>query len=103
MTIRRDADLAPATVTGYSRGVVRALRTPSRPRLPESLPVAARAVHPDALELALSRAQGDATRLWFTEDGSVWVLNHTRAERCASMACPMCSPHRAASNQQRRT
>jgi hypothetical protein len=91
LTQHDTADLHPSTVTDYSRGAVapvhpRGRRPPAgswdRPRgvrIPAQL-----------LSSSLVAAGGDPNRLWFALDGSVYVLNHTRATACPSPACPAC-------------
>lgn len=43
-----------------------------------------------ALLRAARRIAGDDELLWVEPDGSVAVLNHPRAQRCRSAACPAC-------------
>lgn len=54
-----------------------------------------RAQVPEELLASAHRAAGgDSNRLWFADDGAVWVLNHSRGEMCISRACPACAPRR---------
>lgn len=90
MSVRRDTNLHPTTVSAASTGEVGPLpqRKSRRPGTFNS-PVA-RASVPDVLvAAAVEAAGGDTTRLYFAQ-GDVWVLNHRRGERCVSPACPAC-------------
>lgn len=104
LTAHDRADLHPSTVTGYSEGTVvpihaarrrrRAAGSWSRP--PEGVTVPA-----PLLSACLVAAGGDANRLWFALDGSVYVLNHTRATACPSPACPACADGRRTRDRRR--
>jgi hypothetical protein len=91
MTVRTVTDLAPSTVTDFSTGDVEPIHTSPADRVRPRLSVRARKVHAVALAVALDAADGDPNRLWFGVDGAAWTLNHTRADRCTSPACPMCT------------
>ena len=91
LTPHDTADLHPATVTAYSQGAVAPVHARRRRRVPGSWE-RPRGVHVPAqlLSSSLVAAGGDPNRLWFALDGSVYVLNHTRATACPSPACPAC-------------
>jgi hypothetical protein len=90
MTVRTTVNLAPATVTDVATGRVRALRTPRRTAA-APVPVATRAMPQRAVDAAMAAAGGNSSRLHFAADGSVWVLNHSRAVHCPSPVCPACA------------
>lgn len=100
-TVHDNADLHPATVTAYSTGTLTP-RTP-RPRAAGqwAAPVAGTHVPAALLAGCLAAAGGDPNRLWFALDGSVYVLNHTRATACPSPACPACADGRRTTHRTR--
>lgn len=96
-TVRDDASLHPQTVTDYSTGELQSRWSYYEGRRRArggrwNTPTARDQIDPGVLAAALRAAGGDSTRLWFDDDGSVWVLNHRRGETCPSPACPVCSP-----------
>jgi len=101
-TVHDDADLHPSTVTGYAAGTVSPVRPPApRARGQWAAPVAGTQVPATLLDACLSAAGGDPNRLWFATDGSVYVLNHTRADACPSPACPACQDGRRTTHRTR--
>lgn len=88
--VAHTADLAPVTVTGYSRGKVAGYRRRRAPRGQWVSPLVARQIPAPLLSSALDAADGDPNRLWFDEDGAVYVLNHTRETTCLGGGCPAC-------------
>jgi hypothetical protein len=91
VTVRTTTDIHPDTVTRVSRGQV---SVPRRPRAAKGTwygPVIERQIDDRLLAQAIETAGGDPNRLWFGDDGAVWILNHTRATKCISAACPPCS------------
>lgn len=95
MKVRDKMTLAPETVTDVSTGRVKRRRTRTPSEHPQA-PATARTMPAPARRTALGLADGDANRLWFDTDGSVWTLNHSRAERCSSPACPACKARKSA-------
>lgn len=92
MTVRTTTDIHPATVAAVAAGDVPRISLARGRRGTWNRPVARELVDRRALVKAIDLAGGDPNRLWFDRtDGSVWVLNHTRATRCTSPACPPCS------------
>jgi hypothetical protein len=90
--VAHTADLAPATVTGYSTGEIAGYRR-RRDRQGRWVDAVVRSQIDDRLLAgALEAAGGDANRLWFGADGAVWILNHQRGQTCPSPACPACHP-----------
>lgn len=92
--VAHTADLAPATVTAASRGFETFPRQRVRARRRTGgwvSPVVAEQIPDKLLYSAIKAAGGDTNRLWFGEDGAVWILNHTRETKCPSPACPACT------------
>lgn len=94
--VAHTASLAPATVTK----VAQAPKFETFPRQRQRArartkgwvsPVIAEQIPDDLLYSAIKAAGGDTNRLWFGEDGAVWILNHTRETKCPSPACPACT------------
>lgn len=97
MSVRTTTSLTSGTVTRVSTGEVpsAAVRRRKRPEAPDGVwnsPVARREVDYRLLQSSIDAAGGDPNRLWFANDGSVWILNHSRGEKCVSPACPACNP-----------
>ena len=91
MSVRTDTALHPTTVSAVSTGQVPVVRRRRSPRgVWMSKPETREQVPPALLASALEAAGGNANRLWFAVDGSVWVLNHGRMTSCPSPACPAC-------------
>lgn len=90
--VAHTADLAPATVTGYSTGEVAGYRR-RRDRHGRWVDAVVRTqIDGRLLASSIDAAGGDPNRLWFDDDGAVWILNHVRGEHCISPACPACNP-----------
>lgn len=92
MSVRTTTSLAPQTVTDVSTGAVPTIKPRSRDKGKWLDTVTTSHVPDRLLAGALEAAGGDANRLWFGPDGAVWILNHTRATKCPSPACPACNP-----------
>jgi hypothetical protein len=93
-SVRTSTSLAPQTVTDVSTGTVptRTKRTSWDGRGKWNAPLRRESVPDILLASALEAAGGDANRLWFGDDGAVWILNHQRGQTCISKACPACNP-----------
>jgi hypothetical protein len=93
MSVRTTTNLAPQTVTDVSTGTAPTYRPRKRGKDGKWLDSVSKSQVPDRLLAgALEAAGGDPNRLWFGADGAVWILNHSRATKCPSPACPACNP-----------
>lgn len=88
--VAHTADLAPATVTDYSRGQIEPRRRRRDDKGQWVDTVARSQIDDRLLASALEAAGGDPNRLWFDGDGAVYVLNHSRRETCPGGGCPAC-------------
>lgn len=48
---------------------------------------------PQDLHRAVASAHGERERVYFGGDGALYILNHTRHEKCPSVACAACNAH----------
>jgi hypothetical protein len=100
MSIQTTTDIAAQTVERVATGQipVPVVQPERKRRVRRSVggtwnsPVAREQVPEELLTTARAAANGDSNRLWFGDDGAVWILNHRRGETCISKACPACAP-----------
>lgn len=93
MSVRTTTSLAPKTVTDVSTGAAPTYRPRRRDPKGRWVDAVTRTQIPTLLLAgALESADGDANRLWFGDDGAVYILNHTRATKCPGGGCPACNP-----------
>lgn len=91
-SVRTTTSLAPQTVTDVSTGTAPSYRPRRRDKGRWVDAVTRTQIPEQVLTSALQAAGGDANRLWFADDGWVYVLNHTRSETCLGGGCPACNP-----------